>query len=119
VLSEKTPGAGRESAQPEDVAAIDEILVCEHVVCAGLHVQAGPPKPVATPVVTNPRRHLTVHVVATAVSTGLDVQTGTNDMFAYQDLVDSGDILGPARFLDRPRRFSDNNFQSAEEVKVF
>jgi len=27
------------------------------------------------------------------VTAGLDVQTGTNDMFAYQDLVDSGDIL--------------------------
>src|SRR6266404_3490809 len=55
--------------------------------------------------------------LAYGVTAGLDVQTGTNDMFAYQDLVDSGDILGQRAFSTGPGVFSDNNFQSAEEVK--
>ena len=38
-------------------------------------------------------------------------------MFAYQDLVDTGDILGQRAFSTGPGVFSDNNFQSAEEVK--
>src|SRR5215467_3874085 len=32
--------------------------------------------------------------LAYGVTAGLDVQTSTNDMFAYQDLTDSGDIIG-------------------------
>ena len=55
--------------------------------------------------------------LAYGVTAGLDVQTGTNDMFAYQDLVDTGDILGQRAFSTGPGVFSDNNFQSEEEVK--
>jgi Tol biopolymer transport system component len=55
--------------------------------------------------------------LAYGVTAGLDVQTSTNDMFAYQDLVDSGDIIGLRAFSTGPGVFSDNNFQSAEEVK--
>jgi Tol biopolymer transport system component len=55
--------------------------------------------------------------LAYGVTAGLDVQTGTNDMFAYQDLVDTGDIIGQRAFSTGPGVFSDNNFQSAEEVK--
>ncbi len=55
--------------------------------------------------------------VAYGVTSGLDVQTSTNDMFAYQDLVDSGDIIGLRAFSTGPGVFSDNNFQSEEEVK--
>src|SRR5579864_3857465 len=55
--------------------------------------------------------------LAYGVTAGLDVQTGTNDMFAYQDLVDTGEILGLRAFSTGPGVFSDNNFQSAEEVK--
>ena len=55
--------------------------------------------------------------LAYGVTTGLDVQTGTNDMFAYQDLVDAGDIIGLRAFSTGPGVFSDNNFQSVEEVK--
>src|SRR6266704_1799777 len=55
--------------------------------------------------------------LAYGVTAGLDVQTGSNDMFAYQDLVDSGDILGLRAFSTGPGVFSNNNFQSAEEVK--
>lgn len=55
--------------------------------------------------------------LAYGVTSGLDVQTGTNDMFAYQDLVDTGDIIGLRAFSTGPGVFSDNNFQSVEEVK--
>ncbi len=55
--------------------------------------------------------------LAYGVTAGLDVQTGTNDMFAYQDLADSGDIIGLRAFSTGPGVFSDNNFQSMEEVK--
>jgi Tol biopolymer transport system component len=55
--------------------------------------------------------------LAYGVTSGLDVQTSTNDMFAYEDLVDSGDILGLRAFSTGPGVFSDNNFQSEEEVK--
>ncbi|MBZ5541124.1 MAG: amidohydrolase family protein [Acidobacteriia bacterium] len=55
--------------------------------------------------------------LAYGVTSGLDVQTMTNDMFAYEDLVDSGEILGLRAFSTGPGVFSDNNFQSEEEVK--
>jgi hypothetical protein len=55
--------------------------------------------------------------VAYGVTAGLDVQTATNDMFAYEDLVDSGEIIGLRAFSTGPGVFSDNNFQSVEEVK--
>jgi len=55
--------------------------------------------------------------LAYGVTAGLDVQTFSNDMFAYQDLVDSGDIIGLRAFSTGPGVFSDNNFQSTEDVK--
>jgi hypothetical protein len=55
--------------------------------------------------------------LAYGVTAGLDVQTSTNDMFAYQDLVDSGDIIGLRAFSTGPGVFSDNDFKSEEEVK--
>src|SRR5437879_1259295 len=54
--------------------------------------------------------------LAYGVTAGLDVQTGTNDMFAYQDLVDTGDILGLRAFSTGPGVVYDNSFQSAEEA---
>src|SRR5262249_33431613 len=52
-----------------------------------------------------------------SVTHGPDVQSSTNDMFAYQDLTDSGDIIGLRAFSTGPGVFSDNNFQSQDEVK--
>jgi hypothetical protein len=37
-------------------------------------------------------------------------------MFAYQDLVDAGELVGPRAFSTGPGVFSDTDFQSAEEV---
>ena len=55
--------------------------------------------------------------LAYGVTTGRDPQTGTNDMFAYQDLVDIGELAGPRAFSTGPGVFSNTDFQSAEEVE--
>jgi Tol biopolymer transport system component len=55
--------------------------------------------------------------LAYGVTAGLDVQTSTNDMFAYQDLVDAGEILGPRAYSTGPGIFSDNRFASVEQAK--
>ena len=55
--------------------------------------------------------------VAYGVTAGLDVQTSTNDVFAYQDLVETGQIVGPRAFNTGPGIFSNNNFQSIKEAK--
>ena len=54
--------------------------------------------------------------VAWGVTTGLDVQTSTNDIFAYQDLSDAGVLIGPRAFNTGPGIFSNNNFQSKEDA---
>ncbi|HEY7409594.1 MAG TPA: amidohydrolase family protein [Vicinamibacteria bacterium] len=55
--------------------------------------------------------------LAYGVTAGLDVQTATNDMFAYQDMVEMGSILGPRAHSTGPGIFSDNAFKSAKEAK--
>jgi len=55
--------------------------------------------------------------LAYGVTTGRDPQTGTNDMFAYQDLVEVGEMLGPRAFSTGPGVFAANDFQSAQEAK--
>ena len=54
--------------------------------------------------------------LAYGVTTGRDPQTGTNDIFAYQDLIDTGDVLGPRAFSTGPGIFSSNDFQSYEDT---
>ncbi len=54
--------------------------------------------------------------LAYGVTTGRDPQTGTNDTFAYQDLIDTGDVLGPRAFSTGPGIFSSNDFQSYEDT---
>ncbi|HET7209211.1 MAG TPA: amidohydrolase family protein [Terriglobales bacterium] len=51
------------------------------------------------------------------VTAGRDPQTDTNDTFAYQDLVDMGEIPGPRAFSTGPGIFPTNNFQSVDEVR--
>jgi Tol biopolymer transport system component len=57
--------------------------------------------------------------LAYGVTTGLDVQTSTNDYFIYQDLVDIGETIGPRSYLTGPGVFSANDFQSYEAVKSY
>jgi Tol biopolymer transport system component len=56
--------------------------------------------------------------LAYGVTAGRDPQTGTNDMFAYQDLVETGELVGPRAFSTGPGILSDNDFQSAEDVEA-
>jgi Tol biopolymer transport system component len=55
--------------------------------------------------------------VAYGVTTGRDPQTGSNDMFAYQDLVETGDLIGPRAFSTGPGIFSNTNFQSLDDAR--
>jgi Tol biopolymer transport system component len=55
--------------------------------------------------------------LAYGVTTGRDPQTGTNDMFAYEDLIDMGEMLGPRAFNTGPGIFSSTNFQSLDDAR--
>jgi Amidohydrolase family len=55
--------------------------------------------------------------LAYGVTTGRDPQTGTNDMFAYEDLVDTGEIIGPRAYSTGPGIFSNTDFQSLDEAR--
>ena len=57
--------------------------------------------------------------LAYGVTSGRDPQTSTNDMFAYQDLIDAGSIPGPRAFSTGPGIFSTTDFKSAEEALHF
>ena len=55
--------------------------------------------------------------LAFGVTAGRDPQTGTNDMFAYQDLVDTGEMIGPRAYSTGPGVFADTDFQALDDVK--
>lgn len=55
--------------------------------------------------------------LAYGVTAGRDPQTQTNDMFAYQDLVDTGEILGPRAYSTGPGVFPDTDFQSLDDAR--
>jgi hypothetical protein len=55
--------------------------------------------------------------LAYGVTSGLDVQTSTNDYLTYTDLVEAGLMLGPRSFSTGPGVFSNNDFQTAEAAK--
>lgn len=55
--------------------------------------------------------------LAYGVTSGRDPQTGTYDIFGYQDLIDTGEMLGPRAFSTGPGVFGDTNFQSFEGAK--
>jgi Tol biopolymer transport system component len=51
------------------------------------------------------------------ITSGRDPQTFTNDIFAYQDLVDTGEIIGPRAYSTGPGIFWVNDFHSEEEAE--
>ena len=55
--------------------------------------------------------------LAYGVTSGRDPQTSTNDVFAYQDLIDMGEMLGPRAFNTGPGIFSSTDFQSLDEAR--
>lgn len=54
--------------------------------------------------------------LAYGVTTGRDVQTQESDMFAYQDLIDAGEMLGPRAFSTGPGIFWTTDISSADEA---
>jgi len=54
--------------------------------------------------------------LAYGITTGRDPQTFTTDMFAYQDLADMGEIIGPRAYSTGPGIFFVNDFQSVDEA---
>ena len=56
--------------------------------------------------------------LAYGVTAGRDPQTATNDMFAYQDMVDTGEILGPRAYSTGPGVFPDTDFQSLDDARA-
>lgn len=69
--------------------------------------------------VLEPQNWSLVANLAYGVTAGLDVQTSTNDYFAYQDLVDAGLSVGQRAFMTGPGIFSDNDFQSYEATERY
>ncbi|WP_321478262.1 amidohydrolase family protein [uncultured Paludibaculum sp.] len=54
--------------------------------------------------------------LAYGITTGRDPQTFTNDIFPYQELVETGAIPGPRAYSTGPGIFYVNDFQSADEA---
>jgi Tol biopolymer transport system component/imidazolonepropionase-like amidohydrolase len=54
--------------------------------------------------------------LAYGVTSGRDPQTATNDMFAYQDLVESGETIGPRAFSTGPGVFSNTDFRTPQDA---
>lgn len=55
--------------------------------------------------------------LAYGVTTGLDVQPGTTDILAYEDLVDAGLVTGPRTLSTGPGIFSNNDFRSVAHAE--
>lgn len=56
--------------------------------------------------------------LAYGVTAGLDVQAMDQDMFAYQDLIEAGRMVGPRAFSVGQGMFSNNNLKSPEQVDL-
>lgn len=56
--------------------------------------------------------------LAYGVTTGLDVQPGTTDVIAYEDLIDAGLVIGPRALSTGPGIFSDNSFRSVAHARA-
>jgi Tol biopolymer transport system component/imidazolonepropionase-like amidohydrolase len=54
--------------------------------------------------------------LAYGVTAGRDPQTATNDMFAYQDLVESGEMAGPRAYSTGPGVFSNTDFRTQQDA---
>lgn len=69
--------------------------------------------------VLEPHNWSLVANLAYGVTAGLDVQTSTNDYFAYQDLVETGQSVGQRAFMTGPGIFSTNDFRSYEATLAY
>jgi hypothetical protein len=56
--------------------------------------------------------------LAYGVTTTRDPQTGSTDIFTYEDLIETGDILGPRGLSTGPGVFSGENFRNLEHART-
>lgn len=54
--------------------------------------------------------------LAYGVTSGLDVQPFTSDMFVYEDMIDAGLMIGPRAHSTGPGMFSNNRLANAQEA---
>jgi Tol biopolymer transport system component len=54
--------------------------------------------------------------LAYGVTAGRDPQTFTNDIFAYQDLIDTGQMIGPRTYSTGPGVFRETDFTSLQDA---
>ncbi len=54
--------------------------------------------------------------LAFGITAGRDPQTGTNDIFPYEDLIDAGETIGPRVYTTGPGIFYVNDFQNVDEA---
>ncbi|HUK92105.1 MAG TPA: amidohydrolase, partial [Blastocatellia bacterium] len=57
--------------------------------------------------------------LAYGVTTTRDPQSGTTDVFAYTDLIDTGDIIGPRVYSTGPGVFSSTGLEDKESTRDF
>ena len=69
--------------------------------------------------VLEPHNWSLVANVAYGVTTGLDVQTATNDYLAYRDFVETGQSIGQRAFMTARGVFGDTDFQSYDETFAY
>lgn len=53
---------------------------------------------------------------AFGITSGRDPQTGTNDIFPYEDLIEGGEMIGPRLYTTGPGIFYVNDFQNTTEA---
>jgi Tol biopolymer transport system component len=56
--------------------------------------------------------------LAYGVTTTRDPQTGSTDIFTYEDMIETGDILGPRGLSTGPGVFSGENFRNLEHART-
>lgn len=54
--------------------------------------------------------------LAYGVTSGLDVQPFTSDMFVYEDMIDAGLMIGPRAYSTGPGMFSNNRLTNAQDA---
>lgn len=69
--------------------------------------------------VLEPHNWSLVANVAYGVTTGLDVQTASNDYLAYRDFVETGQSIGQRAFMTARGVFGDTDFQSYDETHSY